>query len=83
MACWMAQIPMTLSEVEVYFCSYDWQSASRGPSAAAELFVNYVYSVRCVRRKRHEHMRKSEVKNIGPTTVWLIYLDDCCLFSIL
>jgi len=31
----MAQIPMTLSEVEGHFCSYDWQCASRGPSASA------------------------------------------------
>ena len=38
MAYRMAQIPMTLSAAEGHFCSYDWQCASRGPSAA-ELLV--------------------------------------------
>jgi len=37
----MAQIPVTLSELEGHFCCYDWQNASRGPSASAELLVLY------------------------------------------
>jgi len=35
----MARTPMTLSELEGHFCCYEWQNASRGPSASAELFV--------------------------------------------
>jgi len=34
---------MTLSDVEGHFCSYDWQSASRGPSESAELLVHSRY----------------------------------------
>jgi len=39
MAYQMAQIPMTSSESESHFCCYEWQIASRGPSATAELLV--------------------------------------------
>jgi len=44
----MAQIPMTFSEVEGYFCSDDWQSVSRGPSVSAELLV-YPVATSCDR----------------------------------
>jgi len=32
-------LPVTLSEFEGPFCCYEWQNASRGPSASAELLV--------------------------------------------
>jgi len=35
----MARIPMTLGELEGQFSCYEWQNASRGPSASAELHV--------------------------------------------
>jgi len=37
----MAWIPVTLSELEGHFCCYDWQNASRGPSASAAFLVNF------------------------------------------
>jgi len=39
MAYRMVRIPMTLSEMEDHFRCYEWQSASRGPSVAAELLL--------------------------------------------
>jgi len=39
MAYQMAQIPVTLSELEGHFCCYDCPDMSHGPSATAELFV--------------------------------------------
>jgi len=35
----MAQIPLTLSEIEGHFCSYDWQCVSHSASAFAELLL--------------------------------------------
>jgi len=37
----ITRIPVTMSELEGHFCCYDWQNASRGPSASAELLVLY------------------------------------------
>jgi len=39
MAYQMARIPMALSELEGHFCCYEWQNASRNPSASTELLV--------------------------------------------
>jgi len=45
----MAYTPMTLSELEGHFCTYDWQNASRGPSASAGLLVHnsYLWALAC------------------------------------
>jgi len=45
MAYRMAQIPMTFSEFEGYFCWYEWQNSSRGPSAFAKLLVCFLFRV--------------------------------------
>jgi len=39
MAYGMARTPMTLSEFEGLFCCYEWQNATRGPSASTGLLV--------------------------------------------
>jgi len=39
-------IPVTLSDFEGHFC-HDWQNASRGPSASAELLVNFWQNIIC------------------------------------
>jgi len=39
MAYQMVHIPITLSELEGHFCSYDWQSTLHSLSASAELLM--------------------------------------------
>jgi len=57
----MAQIPLTLSELEGHFCCYDWQNMSRSPSACAELLIacHYIekYSFSVYDCKHSSHLR--------------------------